>query len=385
VAGFLIGVLVAGCGAPAGSAAGLAPLADPTGQPAETLARTFAPGKPVPSVVPIPALSAYLTGPGGLAVDGHGNLFVSQCASGHSVIDRIDPDGQLTRFAGSGPLDFAGDGGPALLAAIACPTGLAFGPDGALYVADHANNRVRRIDGSGIITTVAGSGPAGVNQGSFSGDGGLAIDATLQEPCDVAFDGNGNLYIADRDNLRVRMVDSNGVITTVAGDGHRKFAGDGGPAVNASLALPLGVAVDRAGRLLIADSGAFRVRGVDLKGVIDTAAGVGSWVSSGDGGLATAAEIGSPSTLAFDADGALLVATGDRVRRIDTNGVITTVVGGGGGRPLLDGILATDAGFGEIDGIALDAAGNLYVADGYKGVFKVDQAGVLTLVAGERP
>lgn len=385
VVGLLIGLLVAGCGASGRSAAGSSPFANPTGRPVETVPGPLAPAGLSAPVSAISALAATLTGPGGLAIDRHGNLFVSQCASGHSVIDRIDPNGQLTRFAGSGPLDFSGDGGPAILASIACPTGMAFGPDGALYVADHANNRVRRIDDAGIITTVAGSGPAGVNQGSFSGDGGPAIDATLQEPCDVAFDGHGNLFIADRDNLRVRKVDPNGVITTVAGDGRRQFAGDGGPAVSASLALPLAVVVDRAGRLLIADSVSSRVRGVDLEGVIRTDAGIGRSVSSGDGGPATAASINSPTAFAFDAGGALLVSTGDRVRRIDAAGVITTVAGGGQQRQLVDGILATEAGFGEIYGLALDEVGNLYVADGYKSVYRIDPDGVLTLFAGERP
>ena len=177
---------------------------------------------------PVPALGASLAGPGGLVIDADGNLYVSECG-GQSVIDRIDPAGLLTRFAGTGAFDFAGDGGPATQAAIDCPVGMAFGPDGALYFADHASNRVRRIDRGGIITTVAGSGPAGIGQGSFSGDGGSAVDATLQEPTDVAFDRAGNLYIADRDNLRVRRVDPQGVITTVAGNGSRGFSGDDGP------------------------------------------------------------------------------------------------------------------------------------------------------------
>jgi sugar lactone lactonase YvrE len=120
----------------------------------------------------------------------------------------------LVPFAGTGRLAFSGDGGQARSADIQCPAGMAFGPDGALYFADHANNRVRRIAKDGIITTVAGRGPAGVNQGSFAGDGGPAIDARLQEPWGVAFDPDGNLFIADRDNDRVRKVDANGVITT---------------------------------------------------------------------------------------------------------------------------------------------------------------------------
>ena len=229
----LILVVLGGCGA--------GPSTKPT---APGLAPSAA---PVAEASPIAALEAALPGSVGVATDTSGNLYLSQCASDASLISRIDRHGELTPFAGAGPIGFSGDAGPALGATIGCPVGMAIGPDGALYFADHANNRVRRIDQAGIITTIAGSGPAGVNQGSFSGDGGPATSATLQEPWDVAFDGKGNLFIADRDNHRVRRVDPGGVITTVAGDGTRRFAGDAGAAVSASLAAPLGIVVDTAG------------------------------------------------------------------------------------------------------------------------------------------
>jgi sugar lactone lactonase YvrE len=341
-------------------------------------------GSPRPAS-PIRALEAVLAAPVGLAVDATGNLYVSQCAQGQSVIDRIDPHGQLTPFAGTGPIAFAGDGGPATRAALGCPVGMAFGPDGALYFADHASNRVRRIDRAGIITTVAGSGLAGVNQGSFSGDGGPAVSATLQEPWAVAFDQDGNLFIADRDNLRVRKVDPSGVITTVAGNGTRGFAGDGGPAVNTSLSDPLGVAVDSAGNLLIADSGNDRVRKVDLGGMITTYLGTGTPGTSGDGGPATAAAIEEPHAFAFDASGALLVSTGGRIRRIDTAGTITTIAGAGGIGLPVDGMPAIEAPFGEIDGLAIDDEGNLFLANGYNSVYRIDTNGILTLFAGRHP
>jgi sugar lactone lactonase YvrE len=337
-----------------------------------------------PPASPIPALEARLDVPVGLVFDPSGDLYVSQCAS-KSVIYRIDPGGLMTPFAGTGLLDFDGDGGPATLAAIACPVGMAFGPDRALYFADHANNRVRRVDSAGIITTVAGSGPVGVNQGSFSGDGGLAIDATLQEPWDVAFDRDGNLFIADRDNHRVRKVEPNGLITSVAGDGRGRFAGDGGPAVGASLSAPLGVAVDAAGDLLIADSGNDRVRRVDLHGMISTYLGTGTKGFSGDGGPATAATIDEPHNFAFDASGALLVSTGDRIRRVESTGLVSTIAGSYGTGPLPDEVPAIQAHFGEVQGLAFDLVGNLFLADGAFSVYRMDTKGMLTLFAGRRP
>jgi len=226
---------------------------------------------------PVPALEARLYGPVGLVFDAIGNLYVTQCTfdDGQSFIYRIDPGGLLVPFAGTGRLAFSGDGGQAASADIQCPAGIAFGPDGGLYFADHANNRVRRIGKDGVITTVAGSGPAGVNVGSFAGDGGPAVHARLQEPWGVAFDSDGNLFIADRDNDRVRRVDVHGVITTLAGSGRHGFAGDGGLAVKASLCGPQGLTFDSHGNLLIADDCNDRVRMVDRHGVISTYVGTG--------------------------------------------------------------------------------------------------------------
>jgi trimeric autotransporter adhesin len=390
--GLLIGVIAAGCGM-TGTATERSPvvpdptstLADTTSARPTTVTASVPPVPPVPPVPSIPALEATLSVPVGLVFDATGNLYVSQCSSDRSVIDRIDGQGQLTRFAGSGPIAFAGDGAPAISAALGCPVGMAFGPDGALYVADHANNRVRRIDLAGIITTIAGSGPAGVNQGSFSGDGGPAVLATLQEPWDVTFDGEGDLFIADRDNQRIRKVDRTGVISTVAGDGTRRFSGDGGPATSASLASPLGVAFDADGDLLIADSDNQRIRKVDPAGMISTFAGTGTKGTSGDGGPATAAAIDAPNDLAFEAGGALLLSTGSRIRRIDRLGLISTIAGKDGIGQRADGIPATLASFGEIGSLAVDELGNLFMADGLRAVYRIDPKGILTRFAGNGP
>ncbi len=380
----LIGVIVAGCGM-TGTATEQPPaVPDRTSTLADTTPARPTTGTPsAAQVSPVPALEATLSGPVGLVFDATGNLYVSQCSSDRSVIDRIDRQGQLTRFAGAGPIAFAGDGGPAISAALGCPVGMAFGPDGALYVADHANNRVRRIDRAGIITTIAGSGPAGVNQGSFSGDGGPAVLATLQEPWDVTFDREGALFIADRDNQRIRKIDRTGVISTVAGDGTRQFAGDGGPATSASLATPLGVAFDAAGGLLIANSGNQRIRRVDPTGIISTYAGTGTEGTAGDGGPASAAAIAAPNDLAFDRGGALLLSAGSRIRRIDRLGLISTIAGKDGIGQRVDGIPATQASFGEIGSLAVDELGNLFLADGLSAVYRIDPQGILTRFAGK--
>lgn len=390
----LVSLVAAACGSTRtsieGSAAAVSPTEQPTAvvtsPPLQTESAAVASSPPVASpIVPIQALEVRLESPVGVVFDSAGRLYVSECAfDPRSYIYRIEPGGMASPFAGTGALAFDGDGGPATSASIACPVGMAFGPDGALYFADHANNRVRRIDKTGIITTVAGSGPAGVNKGSFSGDGNPAIEATLQEPYDVAFDRTGNLFIADRDNNRVRMVDPSGVITTVAGDGKAGFAGDGGPAVSASLSHPLGIAVDAAGNLLIADSGNDRVRRIDLDGTISTYLGNGTDASTGDGGPATEAAIEDPHEFAFDADGALLVSTGGRIRRIDAAGVISTIAGSAptGAGQTADGVLAVQAYFSDVQGLAFDEQGNLFLADDYNSIYRIDTNGILTLFAG---
>jgi sugar lactone lactonase YvrE len=339
----------------------------------------------------MPALQARLAMPVELAFDGEGKLYVGQCAfaPGQSVIDRIDSRGVLDRIAGSGELGFGADGARALDTKIDCPAGLAFGLDGLFYFADHGNNRIRRVDGDGTIRTVAGNGPAGVDLGSFSGDGGPATAATLHEPWGIAFDSKGNLYIADRDNNRVRKVDIHGVITTLAGTGVTGFSGDGGPATKAQLCGPQGLAVDRTDNLYIADDCNDRIRRVDRGGTITTFAGkglvvVGAGGSVGDGGPAAFAELDGPDGLAFGVDGSLYVATnpGLRVRRIDTKGLSSTMAGTGLAGTPTEGAMATTASFPELYGLAFDVDGNLYVADGSSAIYRIDTAGVVTRFAG---
>lgn len=319
-----------------------------------------------------------------LAFDAAGNLYVSECSWTYAAIQRIDPDGMLTPFAGTGVPGYSGDGGPATAAQLFCPRGMAVGPDGSMYVGDHVNNRVRRIDGAGIITTVAGSGPVGVNMGSFSGDGGPATLATLQEPEQVAFDRAGNLYVGDRDNDRIRKVDSNGVIGTIAGNGQPGYSGDGFLGSEASINRPYGVVVDAEGNVYFADGANMRVRMVDRHGIITTIAGTGVDASTGDGGPAIEAAI-EPGDLLADASGNVYVTddASHTLRRIDRYGTITTVIGSGKAGVPKDGTPALQASFDALGGPAMDSAGNLYVTD-LTSVYRIDTKGIVTRIAGKR-
>jgi hypothetical protein len=379
VVGLVVTLLLAACGSTGPSSQ---PSATPEGTvpaPSPSASATSA----VMPASPVAARDTPLMGPTGLVFDAAGNLYVSECQWRYAAIHRIDPHGMITSFAGTGGPGYTGDGGPATAAQLYCPTGMAFGPDGAMYFADHANNRIRHIDAAGIITTVAGSRPTGVDMGSFSGDGGPAIQATLQEPWGVAFDAAGNLFIGDRDNRRVRRVDPSGVITTVAGNGKYGFSGDGGPAIGA-MVCPLGIAVDPAGKLLIADQCNDRVRSVDGHGVISTIAGTGDRGLAGDGGPAALAAVEAPGHLAFGGGGALFVQSGLRIRQIDSSGIITTIAGGGTAALLDDGMAALQVQFGDIYGLAVDAIGNIYVAEQTtNSVYRIDIKGILTRFAGK--
>ena len=208
----------------------------------------------------------------------------------------------ITTVAGNGIDGYSGDGGPATQARLWYPQGIAVGPDGSLYIADGGNHRIRRVGADGIITTVAGNGNY-----EFSGDGGPATQAGLSSPSGVAVGGDGSLYIADTDNFCIRRVGADGIITTVAGNGEWDYSGDGGPATQASLYSPKGVAVGGDGSLYIAESGNYRIRRVGADGIITTVAGNGIGGYSGDGGLATQASLYSPYGVAVGGDGGLYI------------------------------------------------------------------------------
>jgi uncharacterized protein (TIGR03437 family) len=312
-------------------------------------------------------------GASGLAVDSAGNLFIAV----NSQIRMLNTAGVIATVAGNGTAGYSGDGGRATNAELNVPIGIAVDGAGDMFIADSNNNRIRMVNPAGIITTLAGNGTQG-----YSGDGGLATSAELSGPYDVAVDSAGNLFIADTGNNRVRMVNPAGIIATVAGTGTQGYAGDGGPAMAALLALPWGLAVDAAGHLFIVDSG--RIREVSA-GIITTVAGNGTYGYSGDGGLATSASMFNPTGVAVDGSGNLLIADSynERVRKVAKSGIVTTVAGDGAYRYGGDGGPATSALFNIPTAVAVDNAGNVFIADSANiRIRKVSPGGMVTTVAG---
>ncbi|RKT54564.1 RICIN domain-containing protein [Saccharothrix australiensis] len=307
-----------------------------------------------------PATTARLNTPRGLAADRAGTLYLAD--TDNHRIRRITPNGTITTVAGTGAGGFGGDHGPATAARLNWPIAVAVDSTGALYIADYANHRVRKVAPDGTITTVAGTGTAG-----YGGDNGPATAAALKSPMGVALDSAGALYIADRDNHRVRKVTADGRITTVAGTGAAGFGGDDGPATAAALKSPTRVALDSAGTLYLADSGNHRLRKVTPDGTITTVAGTGTAGSSGDNGPAANATLNNPFGIAVDHDGTLYLADFDnhRVRRITPDGTITTVAGTGTAGSSGDNGPATAAQLKNPQDVALDSAGALYLAEAH--------------------
>jgi uncharacterized protein (TIGR03437 family) len=321
----------------------------------------------------ISALKAPLGVATGVAIDALGNIYIAD--SFDNVVARVSPDGILTIIAGNGNAGFSGDGGPAAKASLNAPGAVAIDYAGNVYIADSANNRIRKVSG-GIITTVAGDGTA-----AFSGDGGSAGVARLNVPTGVALDTSGNLYVADFGNNRIRMI-SGGTITTVAGTGSYSFSGDGGPAVLATFQRPEGVALDSAGNLYVADVYNNRIRKVS-NGNITTVAGNGTAAWSGDGGPATSASLQNPRALTVAGNGDLYIAdSANFVVRKVSGETITTVAGNGYGGFLGDGGPATLATLSYPSGVASDSAGNLYIADYYRGRIRKVSGGTISTVAG---
>jgi hypothetical protein len=288
--------------------------------------------------------------------------------------------GTISTIAGSDPFgDFTGDGGPATAAALNDPSGVAVMPDGGYLIADAGNDRVRRVFPDGTIRTVAGSGSYG-----SSGDGGPATAASLQAPIGVAALPDGSFLIADAAAARVRRVSATGIITTAAGTGTRGISGDGGPATAAAIYDPQGVTAMPDGGFLIAD-GDYVVRRVSPAGIITTVAGTGTPGFSGDGGPATAAQLTNPNAVAVTADGGFLIADSGnrRIRRVSPTGIITTVAGTGVQGSSGDGGTATAAQLNNPTGLAATPDGGFLIADWFGNRVRfVSPTGVMTTVAG---
>jgi hypothetical protein len=306
-------------------------------------------------------------------------LFAATEAHGQAILS-VTPTATASTVAGTGTVGYTGDNGAATGATFSSPSAVAYDAKGDLFIADTKNNVIREVSAAGVVTTVAGNGIEG-----YSGDGGAATNAELNSPTGIAVDSSGNLFIADSQNNRIREV-SNGTITTVAGNGTAGFSVDGGPATSAELDLPTAVAVDASGNLYIADTDNQRVREVS-SGNISTVAGNGVEGFSGDGGPATSAELDTPTGVAVDASGNLFIADShnNRIREV-SNGTISTIAGSGAvtfaGGFSGDGGNATAAQLAKPTGVALDAAGNIYIADTNNNrVREVGNGGIAT-VAG---
>jgi uncharacterized protein (TIGR03437 family) len=368
-----------------------------------------------------PALLAAFRFPNGVTIGGDGNLYIED--TGNFRIRAVYADGTIQSVAGNGQFESTPDGTPAANASLLGPDFLSFDPSGRLLIADTADFTVKRINSDGRIQTIAGLGIQGVGQGyqltyggpatgtllgtprqavadaqgniyvsddyagvvyiitpdgnlnlyagqvgvyQFGGDNIAATSSSLVSPFGLALDGNGNLYISDPDDNRIRMVSSKGIITTFAGvGGQAGYSGDGGLANQAMLDYPQGIAFDTKGDLIIADRGNNRLRMVTPSGTISTIAGNGTSASTGNGGPASAASLKDPYVVATDATGDifLIESTAETVRKISPEGIISLAAGNGqvgfGG----DGGPAIQASFSQADGLAANSSGNLYISD----------------------
>ena len=389
-----------------------------------------------PSGLGGPATAAAIGYPNRIAVDKKGDLFIGTFNAWHIL--KVDTSGNINSVAGTGTTGFSGDGGPAISATFATPNGIAVDAIGNVYFSDALNYRVRKIDTSGIISTYAGKNSAG-----FAGDGGPADSALLNFPEGLSIDLNmhlliadwnnnclrriaagdtistfagrngmfadgypavnaemsqvsnictdvaGNVYLADISNERIRKISPSGIITTAAGSGISRSGasnvGDGGPATAAGFYYPSAVAVDAAGNMYICEQGNQRIRKVNTTGIISTIAGNGTFGYTGDGGPATSSELSDPTGIAVDRHGNIFICDNNNhcIRKIDTNGTIHTIAGTG--TPGFNGnnIAATSAQLAFPDDVAVDTMGNVFISDqGTNTIRYVDTNGIIHLYAG---
>ncbi len=349
--------------------------------------RQVTPGGIISTVytAPPPLASALIRNLEGLAIDAQDNLYVTEWY-GHVVV-RVSRDGSATTIAGTGSPGFSGDGGPANAAQLNGPSGVTLDASGNIYIADTLNNRIRKVGTDGNITTIAGTGPCGI-----VGDYGPALAAELCQPAETVFDRSGNFLIADYGNRRVREISPDGSIVTIAGNGkfdtgsiYSGSNGDGGPELRATFSQIGGAAFDPQGNLYVSDQRGF-IRKIASNGMVSTIAGNGQNGYSGDGGPALQAQLVYPGPVSVGPDGAVYVITGDsRVRKITPDGNINLVAGTGTGNGLVrdqgDGGPAVDATLNEPGGVAFDRHGNIYIADTSNArVRKIDSSGIITTI-----
>jgi len=329
----------------------------------------------------LPATSIELRFIHGIAVDGAGNLLIAE-PSNQRILKVAAPTQIISILAGGIQNQFLGDGSAATAAMLNSPLAAATDVSGNLYIADTENNRIRKVDAAtGKISTIAGTGAE-----TFDGDGGPAVAASFVAPSAIAFDAAGNLYFSAAANCIVLKVDvSSGILSVAAGDrSNAGYSGDNGPATLAGMSFPRGIAIDTAGNLFIADTGNDRIRRIDAATkIITTIAGGGTGL--GDNEPATAAALDDPQSVAVDGNGNIYIAdtNHNRIRKVGAGGIITTVAGNGGGGYSGDGGPATAAEIPAPRGVALDDAGNLYIAADNCVVRRVDAGTqIITTVAG---
>jgi sugar lactone lactonase YvrE len=324
-----------------------------------------------------PATEAYLSGPFGIAADPAGNVYFTEIYDNRSRVRMVNSEGIIHTVAGDATAGFEGDGDFRTEARFNNPMGLALDSTGNLYASDTWNHRVRRIAADGTVTTIAGIGTPG-----FSGDRGRAEDAQLSYPMGLALDSAGNLYIADQGNSRIRKIKPDGIISTVAGrDRYLQFSGDGGLATEADLNNPSAVAIDQSGNLYIADTRNNRVRKVTPEGIISTMAGNGmGGFNGGEGGPATNCPVANPMSLALDKGGNLYIATDQFIRRVSPDGIIRIVAGGFQNNLPDDNTPADKVRLGFTVGVVLDSFGNMVLADGHN-IFRITPDGIIRTIA----
>ena len=324
------------------------------------------------------ATAAQLGYPYGIVADGSGNLFF--CDLDNNRVRKISSSKVVSTFAGTGAYSYTGDGGAATAATLNFSPDVAIDGSGNIYIADQANNVIRKVSATGTISTVAGTGTAG-----FSGDGSAATAAKMSSPSGVAVDGSGNLFIADQKNNRIRKVNTSGIISTIAGTLTSGFSGDGGPATAAQIDNPYGVAVDGSGNVYFADFNNNVIRKINSSGIIRTYAGTGGYDYTGDGGPATAADLYYPTMLKTDASGNLYFSDYGNyaIRKVSTGGTMSTVAGNGYPGFAGDGGSATSAELYLAMSMCVDGSGNLYITDaGNNRIRKVSTSGTISTYAG---